>query len=137
MVKQGRGNMIVVDITSSALDVHVNNVGSKSCRLGLGIAVALLAVIMGRAIDPKSCFVGVSGYINDIWLHGTEEMVLVALTGTFVTSFPSYRTWLWAALFIPTHVCSRRISSAWWIKAKIVCFLLPRMPLTWRRWWRN
>ena len=39
-MKQGRGNMIVVDITSSALDVHVNNVGSQLYRMGLGIAAA-------------------------------------------------------------------------------------------------
>ena len=41
-------------------DIHINIKGQGGFISGLGLVVALLALVMGKAVDPKACFIGVS-----------------------------------------------------------------------------
>ena len=55
---------LVVDIFLSSLDVHVNyREGRSFPSIGLAAAVGLLALMKGKAVDPKACFLGVSGVV--------------------------------------------------------------------------
>ena len=56
----------VVDLNSKVIDVHVNHVGElklKQSYMGMAIVAGMIALMMGKSLDPKACVVGVSDWV--------------------------------------------------------------------------
>ena len=54
--------VMAMDLNSHDIDVHINRAGDVAYwpSIGLTVAAALLALVMGKSLDPKDCFMGVS-----------------------------------------------------------------------------
>ena len=70
-----RRHDLSMDLTSPDVDIHVNHiVGTKFHTIGLATAAGLLALMVGKTVDPKACFIGVSILaLYQIACHGDDD----------------------------------------------------------------
>ena len=60
MYEHGKKDL-TMDLNSPGIDVHINHVGDlKGSSIGLPVCACLLALIVGKSLDPGACFIGVS-----------------------------------------------------------------------------